>query len=166
MIKKSRRASWTFPYPTFGVRGMTSIGLLYWILVLFLEWLPSVLCDIVLCLCRRKQRYYQREFIAEFREPRIYRHTFVDLSLRSLLAENLARSSPSANFIIKMCGKDRRDYSPPVAALIATLRSRVLREHELLATYVNVCKHVRYLYRKAFGNEAFCIGVLFTFEDA
>ncbi|KAH0950543.1 hypothetical protein HN011_001902 [Eciton burchellii] len=56
MIKKSRRASWTFPYPTFGVRGMTSIALLYWILVLFLEWLPSVLCDIVLCLCRRKQR--------------------------------------------------------------------------------------------------------------
>jgi hypothetical protein len=83
MIKKSRRASWTFPYPTFGVRGMTSIALLYWILVLFLEWLPSVLCDIVLCLCRRKQRYHQREFIAKFREPRIYRPTFVDLSVRS-----------------------------------------------------------------------------------
>ncbi|EZA56657.1 hypothetical protein DMN91_000510 [Ooceraea biroi] len=56
MIKKSRRASWTFPYPTFGIRGMTSIAVLYWILVLFLEWLPSVLCDIVLGLCGRKQR--------------------------------------------------------------------------------------------------------------
>ncbi|EFN73634.1 Fatty acyl-CoA reductase 1 [Camponotus floridanus] len=56
LIKKNRRANWSFPYPTFGIRGMTSIGSLYWILVLFLEWLPSVLCDLVLGLCGRKQR--------------------------------------------------------------------------------------------------------------
>ncbi|XP_011694136.1 PREDICTED: fatty acyl-CoA reductase 2-like [Wasmannia auropunctata] len=56
LIKKSRRASWTFPYPTFGIRGMTSIEPLYWILVLLLEWLPSLLCDIVFGLCGRKQR--------------------------------------------------------------------------------------------------------------
>jgi len=57
LIKKSRRASWTFPYPTFGIRGMTSIESLYWILVLLLEWLPSLLCDIIFGLCGRKQRY-------------------------------------------------------------------------------------------------------------
>ncbi|XP_029161412.1 fatty acyl-CoA reductase wat-like [Nylanderia fulva] len=56
LIKNNRRASWTFPYPTFGIRGMTSIGPLHWILVLLLEWLPSVLCDIALTLCGRKQR--------------------------------------------------------------------------------------------------------------
>ncbi|XP_029669241.1 fatty acyl-CoA reductase 1-like [Formica exsecta] len=58
LIKNNRRASWRFPYPTFGIRGMTSIGPLYWILVLLLEWLPSVLCDVVLGLCGRKQRIF------------------------------------------------------------------------------------------------------------
>lgn len=57
LIKKSQRASNKFPYPTFGIRGMTSIKPLHWILVLFLEWLPSLLCDVVLGLCGRKQRY-------------------------------------------------------------------------------------------------------------
>lgn len=61
LIENSRRASWTFPYPTFGIRGMTSIGPLHWILVFFLEWLPSLLCDIILTLCGKKQRYYERE---------------------------------------------------------------------------------------------------------
>ncbi|KAG5316661.1 FACR2 reductase, partial [Acromyrmex insinuator] len=56
LIKKSRRASSKFPYPTFGIRGMTSIEPLYWILVIFLEWLPSFICDIVFGLCGRKQR--------------------------------------------------------------------------------------------------------------
>ncbi|KAG5335609.1 FACR2 reductase, partial [Acromyrmex heyeri] len=56
LIKKSRRASSKFPYPTFGIRGMTSIEPLYWILVIFLEWLPSLICDIVFGLCGRKQR--------------------------------------------------------------------------------------------------------------
>lgn len=65
LIKKSRRASWTFPYPTFGIRGMTSIEPLYWILVLLLEWLPSLLCDIVFGLCGRKQRYHGREIYRE-----------------------------------------------------------------------------------------------------
>lgn len=65
LIKKSRRASWTFPYPTFGIRGMTSIEPLYWILVLFLEWLPSLLCDIVFNLCGRKQRYHGHEIYRE-----------------------------------------------------------------------------------------------------
>lgn len=57
LIKNGRRASKKFPYPTFGFRGMTSIEPLYWILVLFFEWLPSLLCDIVFGLCGRKQRY-------------------------------------------------------------------------------------------------------------
>ncbi|KAG5317273.1 MOS1T transposase, partial [Pseudoatta argentina] len=55
LIKKSRRASSKFPYPTFGIRGMTSIEPLYWILVIFLEWLPSLIYDIVFGLCGRKQ---------------------------------------------------------------------------------------------------------------
>lgn len=57
LIKKGRRASHTFPYPTFGIRGMTSIEPLYWILVVFFEWLPSLLCDIVFSIFGRKQRY-------------------------------------------------------------------------------------------------------------
>ncbi|XP_071637183.1 fatty acyl-CoA reductase 1 [Temnothorax longispinosus] len=56
LIKKSQRAGCTFPYPTFGIRGMTSFEPLYWILVLLLEWLPSLLCDIVFGLIGRKQR--------------------------------------------------------------------------------------------------------------
>ncbi|XP_050449985.1 putative fatty acyl-CoA reductase CG5065 [Cataglyphis hispanica] len=56
LIKNNQRANWRFPYPTFGIRGMTSIAPLYWILVLLFEWLPSLLCDIVLSLCGKKQR--------------------------------------------------------------------------------------------------------------
>jgi hypothetical protein len=65
LIKKSQRASTIFPYPTFGIRGMTSILPLYWILVLFFEWLPSLLCDSVFGLCGRKQRYHGREIYRE-----------------------------------------------------------------------------------------------------
>lgn len=112
MIKKSRRASWTFPYPTFGIRGMTSIASLYWILVLFLEWLPSVLCDIVLGLCGRKQRYCLRgrENLSRNSASREFIVIVSSTSLFSALwscrgiTENLARPfrSPSPDFVRKM----------------------------------------------------------------
>lgn len=81
LIKNSRRAAWNFPYPTFGIRGMTSIKPLYWILVILLEWLPSLLCDIVLSLCGRKQRYYRHKIYREISRylEFIYR-SFIGLS--------------------------------------------------------------------------------------
>jgi len=82
LIKKSRRASWTFPYPTFGIRGMTSIESLYWILVLLLEWLPSLLCDIIFGLCGRKQRYHRHEIYREIsRVTNLYRHSFMNVGV-------------------------------------------------------------------------------------
>ncbi|XP_072746016.1 fatty acyl-CoA reductase 1 [Anoplolepis gracilipes] len=82
LIKNNRRASWTFPYPTFGIRGMTSIGPLHWILVLLLEWLPSVLCDIVLGLCGRKQRIH-----AEYKRVRNALQALKPISSRSWSVE-------------------------------------------------------------------------------
>ncbi|XP_011867648.1 PREDICTED: fatty acyl-CoA reductase 1-like [Vollenhovia emeryi] len=82
LIKKSRRASCTFPYPTFGIRGMTSIEPLYWILVLLLEWLPSLLCDIVFGLCGRKQR-----ILTEYDRVRNALQPLKSISTRPWLAE-------------------------------------------------------------------------------
>ncbi|XP_020300295.1 fatty acyl-CoA reductase 1-like [Pseudomyrmex gracilis] len=82
LIKKSRRASWAFPYPTFGIRGMTSIEPLHWILVLLLEWLPSILCDTVLFLCGRKQR-----FLAEYDRVRNALQSLKSISSRPWSAE-------------------------------------------------------------------------------
>ncbi|XP_032688398.1 putative fatty acyl-CoA reductase CG5065 [Odontomachus brunneus] len=82
LVKKSRRASWIFPYPTFGIRGMTYIVPLYWILVLLLEWLPSVLCDTVLSLCGRKQR-----IVAEYDRVRNALRSLKSISWRSWPAE-------------------------------------------------------------------------------
>ncbi|KAK0074196.1 hypothetical protein PV325_008650, partial [Microctonus aethiopoides] len=56
LIKKGRLAHRKFPYPTFGIRGMTSIGFLHWIVVFFLEWLPSAFCDNVLSVFGAKPR--------------------------------------------------------------------------------------------------------------
>lgn len=80
LIKYNRRASWSFPYPTFGIRGMTSIGPLHWILVLLLEWLPSVLCDIVLGLCGRKQRY-ERKIYREISRVTNLSYSFVNVAV-------------------------------------------------------------------------------------
>nr|XP_012218750.1 PREDICTED: LOW QUALITY PROTEIN: fatty acyl-CoA reductase 1-like [Linepithema humile] len=82
LIKKSRRANWTFPYPSFGIRGMTSNALLCWILVLFFEWLPSVLSDIALALCGRKQR-----FLAEYDKVRNALLSLKSISSRSWSTE-------------------------------------------------------------------------------
>ncbi|KYN01336.1 PREDICTED: fatty acyl-CoA reductase 1-like [Cyphomyrmex costatus] len=82
LIKKSRRASSKFPYPTFGIRGMTSIVSLYWILVIFLEWLPSLICDIVFGLCGRKQR-----ILAEYDRVRNALEPLKSISSRSWPAE-------------------------------------------------------------------------------
>ncbi|XP_015191492.1 PREDICTED: fatty acyl-CoA reductase 2-like [Polistes dominula] len=56
LITKGQQAAKKFPYPTFGIRGITGIGWLHWIMVLFLEWLPSVLCDTIVGLFGGKQR--------------------------------------------------------------------------------------------------------------
>ncbi|KAL6256982.1 hypothetical protein P5V15_011918 [Pogonomyrmex californicus] len=82
LIKKSRRASSSFPYPTFGIRGMISIQPLYWILVLLLEWLPSLLCDFVLGLCGRKQR-----ILAEYSRVRNALQSLKSISSRPWSAE-------------------------------------------------------------------------------
>lgn len=57
LIKKGRRANQKFAYPTFGIRGMTSMVALYRTLVLLFEWLPSMLCDTILGLVGAKKRY-------------------------------------------------------------------------------------------------------------
>ncbi|XP_043494789.1 putative fatty acyl-CoA reductase CG5065 [Polistes fuscatus] len=56
LITKGQQAAKKFPYPTFGIRGITAIGWLHWIVVLFLEWLPSLLCDTIVGLFAGKQR--------------------------------------------------------------------------------------------------------------
>lgn len=61
LIKKGRRSNRKFAYPTFGIRGMTSMVTLYWALVLLFEWLPSALCDTVLGLVGAKKRYNELE---------------------------------------------------------------------------------------------------------
>ncbi|XP_063990570.1 fatty acyl-CoA reductase 1-like [Diachasmimorpha longicaudata] len=56
LVRKGQLARRNFPYPTFGIQGMTSIGWLHWTVVFFLEWLPSVLCDCVLNIFGGKSR--------------------------------------------------------------------------------------------------------------
>ncbi|XP_043511773.1 fatty acyl-CoA reductase 1-like isoform X2 [Frieseomelitta varia] len=59
LIKKGRRGNRKFTYPTFGIRGMTSMVTVYWTLVLLFEWLPSALCDTVLGLLGAKKRFLE-----------------------------------------------------------------------------------------------------------
>ncbi|KAL0128923.1 hypothetical protein PUN28_003947 [Cardiocondyla obscurior] len=82
LIKKSRRASHSFPYPTFGIRGMISFQPLYWILILFLEWLPSLISDIAFALCGRKQR-----ILAEYDRVRNALQPLKSISTRPWIAE-------------------------------------------------------------------------------
>ncbi|CAD1476242.1 unnamed protein product, partial [Heterotrigona itama] len=62
LIKKGRRGNRKFAYPTFGIRGMTSMITLYWTVVLLLEWLPSALCDTVLGLVGAKKRFLEEHW--------------------------------------------------------------------------------------------------------
>ncbi|KAF7997829.1 hypothetical protein HCN44_009227 [Aphidius gifuensis] len=71
LIEKGQLAHRKFPYPTFGISGMTSIGFLHWFFVFFIEWLPSVICDTILNTLGAKPR-----FIAE--------HEKIQQSLRAL----------------------------------------------------------------------------------
>lgn len=57
LITKGRQGNRKFTYPTFGLRGMTSIAAVHWTLVLLFEWLPSALCDTILGLVGAKKRY-------------------------------------------------------------------------------------------------------------
>ncbi|CAL7945482.1 unnamed protein product [Xylocopa violacea] len=59
LIKKGGRGNQKFTYPTFGLRGMTSIQPLYWILVLLFEWLPCAICDAILGQLGAKKRLLQ-----------------------------------------------------------------------------------------------------------
>ncbi|XP_033349424.1 fatty acyl-CoA reductase 1-like [Bombus vosnesenskii] len=59
LIEKGRRGNQKFAYPTFGIRGMTSVVALYRTLVLLLEWLPSTLCDTILGLVGAKKRFLE-----------------------------------------------------------------------------------------------------------
>ncbi|XP_017767768.1 PREDICTED: fatty acyl-CoA reductase 2-like [Eufriesea mexicana] len=56
LIKNGRRGNRKFTYPTFGLRGMTSMPAVHWTLVLLFEWLPSALCDTILGLVGAKKR--------------------------------------------------------------------------------------------------------------
>ncbi|XP_025603064.2 putative fatty acyl-CoA reductase CG5065 [Athalia rosae] len=56
LIESGRKASKKFPYPSFGMRGMTANPWLHWFVVLFFEWLPSVLCDTILQVLGTKPR--------------------------------------------------------------------------------------------------------------
>ncbi|XP_043277813.1 fatty acyl-CoA reductase 1-like [Venturia canescens] len=56
LIEKGNLANRKFSYPTFGVRGMTSVGFLHWIVVLFMEWMPSAACDAILSVFGAKPR--------------------------------------------------------------------------------------------------------------
>lgn len=62
LIKKGQRANSKFAYPTFGVRGMTSIRPVYQLSVLLLEWLPSALCDTILSVCGEKRRILEEHY--------------------------------------------------------------------------------------------------------
>ncbi|XP_034943196.1 fatty acyl-CoA reductase 1-like [Chelonus insularis] len=57
LLKKSQTARKKFPYPAFGISGMTSIVLLHWIVIFFFEWLPSAICDSVLSAVGAKPRF-------------------------------------------------------------------------------------------------------------
>ena len=59
LVKQGGRGNRKFTYPTFGLRGMTSVAVLHWLLVLFFEWLPSALCDTILGLLGVKKRLLQ-----------------------------------------------------------------------------------------------------------
>lgn len=61
LIEKGRRGNRKFTYPSFGLRGMTSMAMLHWILVLLFECLPSALCDTILGLVGAKKRYNELE---------------------------------------------------------------------------------------------------------
>nr|XP_012140585.1 PREDICTED: fatty acyl-CoA reductase 1-like [Megachile rotundata] len=61
LIKKGRRGNQKFTYPTFGLRGMTSVAKLHWILVLLFEWLPSAFCDTILGQLGAKKRLLEEQ---------------------------------------------------------------------------------------------------------
>ncbi|CAK9809482.1 Putative fatty acyl-CoA reductase CG5065 [Anthophora quadrimaculata] len=61
LIKKGRRGNQKFTYPTFGLRGMTSMAAAHWILVLLFECLPSALCDTILGLLGAKKRLLKEQ---------------------------------------------------------------------------------------------------------
>ncbi|KOC59944.1 Putative fatty acyl-CoA reductase [Habropoda laboriosa] len=61
LIKKGRRSNRKFTYPTFGLRGMTSMAAVHWILVLLFECLPSALCDTILGLLGAKKRLLEEQ---------------------------------------------------------------------------------------------------------
>ncbi|KAG7204385.1 hypothetical protein KM043_004829 [Ampulex compressa] len=65
LLRQGKRAGRKFPYPSFGIRGMTSIVALHCILIALLEWLPSALCDYALGLCCAKPR-----MVAEYERVR------------------------------------------------------------------------------------------------
>lgn len=83
LIEKGRRGNQKFAYPTFGIRGMTSVVALYRTLVLLLEWLPSTLCDTILGLVGAKKRYNELEIydILNFDSSRTVECTTLGFSL-------------------------------------------------------------------------------------
>lgn len=83
LIEKGRRGNQKFAYPTFGIRGMTSVVALYRTLVLLLEWLPSTLCDAILGLVGAKKRYNELEIydILNFDSSRTVECTTLGFSL-------------------------------------------------------------------------------------
>ncbi|XP_034196364.2 putative fatty acyl-CoA reductase CG5065 [Osmia lignaria lignaria] len=82
LIKKGRRGNRKFTYPTFGLRGMTSIAGLHWILVLLFEWLPSAFCDTILSQLGAKKR-----LLEEQRRVRNALRSLESISSRSWSAE-------------------------------------------------------------------------------
>ncbi|XP_012282090.1 fatty acyl-CoA reductase 1 [Orussus abietinus] len=102
LIEKGHRANRKFAYPTFGVRGITSMAMLHWMAVLLLEWLPSVLCDMILNLGGGKQR-----ILAE--------HVKVRTALRSLepfLSKSLSVSRNRLERLRQRLGPEDREAFP------------------------------------------------------
>ncbi|XP_046737730.1 putative fatty acyl-CoA reductase CG5065 [Diprion similis] len=73
LIENGYRASKQFPFPSFGIRGMTSKPRVHFLVVLLLEWLPSFLCDSFLFAIGGKPRmvreYQYVRSVLETMEP-------------------------------------------------------------------------------------------------
>ncbi|XP_046415818.1 putative fatty acyl-CoA reductase CG5065 [Neodiprion fabricii] len=73
LIENGCRASMQFPFPSFGIRGMTSRPRMHFLVVLLLEWLPSFLCDTFLVAVGGKPRmvkeYQHMRSVLETLEP-------------------------------------------------------------------------------------------------
>ncbi|KAL7305592.1 hypothetical protein TKK_0002322 [Trichogramma kaykai] len=96
LIKKSRRADSKFPYPNFRVRGMSSLVIWHFIVVLLFEWLPSAICDTCLFLTGKKTK-----FLAEHSRVRGILDDFEKTFSRMLLVQREKIESLQKNLTLE-----------------------------------------------------------------